>query len=112
LDQKEEAYTQISAKSQAYLKIVSTTAHDLRTGASAIESGCRLLNMNLDSGNVGQLPSVVESMAGASKYMTHFLEGMALSAAFLEGKNLFRTMDHVSLQDTIDSAMHCAKLAW
>jgi len=105
------------AGARAFSKIVSATAHDLRTPSSAIQSGTRVLNKLFHSGQMAdegvheRFATVLELVSAASKTGMSFIESMALSAEFLDGRSVRISMSFTSLRDLIDNTLATARLA-
>jgi signal transduction histidine kinase/ActR/RegA family two-component response regulator len=115
-----EAAAQALNKQNAYQKVVAATAHDLRTAASALQSGCRVLTMIASKSEkpgadplklLHSIGPVVESMSAMAKFSSMFLQGMTLSARILDGSSIPVHIEKIDIQQILDESITCGKLA-
>ena len=115
--ERQSLQTQQKVEMQAYQKVVAATAHDLRTAASAMQAGCRVLTrMQAQSQQEkeGQERkdevAVLESMYAMSEFSTHFLEGMTLSALLLDGCSVPIRLEEIDVRKIIENCIKCVEL--
>jgi len=103
-------------RSKSYQHVVAATAHDLRTCASAVVSGCRVLTkLNFTAVERGEdrtpEKKLMHSMAAMSKWNCHFLDGMTTTARLLDGDVIPTQMDKIPIISLLEDSVACVKLA-
>lgn len=98
------------ARATAFGQIVTATAHDMRTPVTAIQSGCRILQMDYSRGAVHEIPGTLTRMHAALETSLCFLDCMLLSSQLLEGLDIMAKPEVVVVRDEVDNAILCTKL--
>ena len=107
------------AKARSLANVLSATGHDLRIPVAALLSGCNVLKAwcdrasIADNGNNGSTAdAVLVQMDAACQMSLRFLDGMSLSATFLDDtRTLAVNLGHVNVVDMIERGVASAQLS-
>jgi len=93
-----------------YRKLVRTTAHDLRTPISALKSGMHVLEKKYAKNDPVML-QILEIMQAALKMNLNYVDTMAISVSFLDGRKIAIRQDSIVLNDLLQECVKCAQLS-
>jgi len=89
----------MTRRSETFVQIVAATAHDMRTPVSAIQSGCQILQMNLNRGALSELPRTITKMNAALETSLCSLDNMLHSSRLLEGMDIVAKREVLNLRE-------------
>jgi len=108
--QLQQHAAQAQASVALYRKLVQTTAHDLQTPISALQSGWSILKKKHEEKDP-TMKHVLDIMHAALTFGLNFVATMGISTSYLDGRTVTIVSEPIALRDLLEDCAKCARLS-